>query len=94
MLCRDLRSNIHFVSVIEGLIGFQTVGIDDTSCLDLKLDRPVESKVEIKAIFVVGYRANRRNDQFSITGNVYAHVSEVSMFVEDTRIFFTVDVSH
>jgi hypothetical protein len=93
MLCRDLRSDIHFVRVIEGLVRLQAVGIDDTGCFHFKLDRTVKGKVEIEAILVIGYCTDGGDDQLSITSDVNSHVSEIGMFVKYTRIFFTKDMS-
>jgi len=93
MLCRDLWSNINFMSVIEGLIGLQAVCVDDTGCFHFKLDRTVEGKVEVETILIIGYRTNGRDDELSIAGNVYSHVSEIGMLVENTCIFFTEEMS-
>lgn len=81
VLSRYLGSHIYFVSVVERLIRLQTVRIDDASGLDFELDGPIKSKVEVKAVLVIGYCTNRRNDQFSITGDVNSHIPEICVLV-------------
>jgi uncharacterized membrane protein len=93
VLCRNLRGDIHFVSVVEGLVRLQTVRVNDSGCFYFKLDGSVEGKVEVEAILVVGYRTDGRDNQFSITSDVNSHISEIGMLVEYTRIFFTGDLS-
>ena len=56
VLCRDLRSDIHFVSMVEGLVRLQAVRVDDTGSFHFKLDGPVKGKIEVEAILVIGYR--------------------------------------
>jgi len=93
VLCRDLRSNIDLVSVIERLVRLQAIRVDDTGCFDFKLDGSVKGKVEVEAILVIGYRTYRRDDQLSITSDVNSHISEIGVLVENTRVFFTGDIS-
>ena len=93
VLCRNLRSNIDLVSVIEGLVRFQAVRVDDTGCLYFELDRAVKGKIEVEAILVIGYRTDGRDNQFSITSDVNSHISEIGMLVENTGIFFTANMS-
>jgi len=93
VLCRDLRSNIDLVSVIERLVRLQAIRVDDTGCFDFKLDGSVKGKVEVEAILVVGYRTDGRDDELPITSNMNSHVSEIGMLVENTGIFFTANMS-
>jgi hypothetical protein len=93
VLCRNLRGDIHFVSVVEGLVRLQTVRVNDSGCFYFKLDGSVKGKVEVEAILVIGYRTYGRDDQLSITSDVNSHISEIGMLVENTGIFFTANMS-
>ena len=93
VLCRDLRSNIHFVSMVEGLVRLQAVRVNDTGGFHFKLDGPVKGKVEVETVLVIGYRTDGRDDELSITSNMNSHVAEIRMLVEYTRVFFTGDMS-
>lgn len=93
VLRSDLRSNVNLVSRIARLVRLQAVGVDDTGSFDFQLDRAVERKVEVEPVFVVGDRADGRDDQFSIARDVDSHVSEVGVLVQDTSVLFTVKLS-
>lgn len=89
VLSCNLRGDIDFMFRILRLSRSETIRIDDTRRFDLKLDRSVQSKVEVKAVLVVCDGTDGRNDQLSISCDVRSHVSEVGVFVQDTGIFLT-----
>jgi hypothetical protein len=88
-----LRCDIHFMGVVKRLVGFKTIRVDNTSCLDFEFNGAVKGKVEVEAVLVVGNGANGGDDELSIAGDVDSHVSEIGVLVEYTSILFAIDVS-